>query len=81
VAIPGTVKGLNTALKRYGTMSREEVMQGAITLAREGFILSEEDIQRFERELPKWKEQLQIAEIFLKDGQFPYPDRRKTLTL
>lgn len=72
VAIPGTVKGLNTALKRYGTMSREEVMQGAITLAREGFILSEEDIQRFERELSKWKEQPQIAEIFLKDGQFPY---------
>lgn len=35
--IPGTVDGLLQALERHGTMSREEVMQPAITYATEGF--------------------------------------------
>ena len=37
VAIPGTVDGLLDALERYGTLSREVVMQPAIELAKEGF--------------------------------------------
>ena len=37
VAVPSQVHGLLTALEKYGTMSREEVMAPAIKLAREGF--------------------------------------------
>lgn len=40
--IPGTVAGLLHALDRYGSMSRKEVMEPAIKLAEEGFILSHE---------------------------------------
>ena len=40
-AVPGQVYGLLTALEKYGTMSREEVMAPAIKLAREGFPMEE----------------------------------------
>lgn len=38
-AVPGQVMGLLTALEKYGTMSREEVMAPAIKLARDGFAM------------------------------------------
>jgi len=37
VLIPGTVDGLLTALERYGTMDRQQVMEPAIRYARDGF--------------------------------------------
>lgn len=47
-AVPGTVLGLDQALQRYGTMTRSQVMQPAIQLAKEGFVLTENDIARLE---------------------------------
>ncbi len=41
--VPGTVKGLDYALEKYGTMKREQVMAPAIKLARDGFILTRAD--------------------------------------
>src|SRR5690606_5803238 len=38
VGVPGTVMGLEYAREKYGTMSRQELMEPAIKLAREGFI-------------------------------------------
>ncbi len=40
VAIPGTVAGLTSALKLYGTMKLGKVMAPAIRLAEEGFLVS-----------------------------------------
>jgi gamma-glutamyltranspeptidase/glutathione hydrolase len=40
VAVPGTVAGLASALKLYGTMKLERVMAPAIKLAEEGFLVS-----------------------------------------
>ena len=40
MAVPGEVKGLLYALDTYGSMSRQEVMQPAIDMAREGFTVS-----------------------------------------
>jgi gamma-glutamyltranspeptidase/glutathione hydrolase len=37
VAVPGSVAGLTLALQRYGTMELRDVLQPAITLARDGF--------------------------------------------
>jgi gamma-glutamyltranspeptidase/glutathione hydrolase len=43
VAVPGTVLGLDTALARYGTLTRAIVMAPAIRLARDGFVLAKPD--------------------------------------
>ena len=40
----GTVLGLETALKRYGSMTRAQVMAPAIALAEQGFTLAGPDI-------------------------------------
>ena len=42
VGVPGTVDGLLSALEKYGTMSRREVVQPAISIARRGFVLSQD---------------------------------------
>ena len=40
VAIPGTVAGLTTALRKYGTMPLARVLEPAIRLADQGFVVS-----------------------------------------
>lgn len=44
VGVPGSVLGLNTALKKYGTMPLQKVMQPAIQLAEKGYQLEQGDI-------------------------------------
>ena len=41
IGVPGTVAGFALALEKYGTMSMAEVIQPAIDLAENGFILTE----------------------------------------
>ncbi|KGQ30618.1 gamma-glutamyltranspeptidase [Gallibacterium genomosp. 2] len=41
VGVPGTVAGMEYALKKWGTMSLEKVIAPAIKLANEGFIISD----------------------------------------
>jgi len=49
VAVPGTVLGLDSAQRRFGRLSRRQVMAPAIALAQDGFILSAADIVLLER--------------------------------
>ena len=44
--VPGAVAGLTAVLARYGTMSRARVMQPAIRLAEEGFVVDSAFSQR-----------------------------------
>ena len=69
VAVPGTVAGLELALKTHGTMKLAAVMAPAIRLAENGFAVSE----KLERELREEKKVLErfpmSRRIFLNDGK------------
>ena len=64
VAVPGTVMGLNTALKKFGTMSLKKVMAPAIKLARQGYILQPQDVHtlQYQTKLLKNGKPLQIGD-------------------
>ncbi|BBV02926.1 gamma-glutamyltransferase [Providencia rettgeri] len=67
--VPGTVKGLDYALEKYGTMSRQQVMAPAIKLAREGFTLTRADTDVLDTTTERFKQDPGVARIFLKpDG-------------
>ncbi|HEY4433126.1 MAG TPA: gamma-glutamyltransferase, partial [Candidatus Cybelea sp.] len=44
VAVPGTVAGLETALREFGTMSRARLLAPAVGLARDGFMFTASDV-------------------------------------
>lgn len=69
VGVPGTVLGLDTALKKYGTMNRETVMKPAILLAEHGYRLTSYAIQLLNDSLPYLQKQPNIAAIFLKNNK------------
>ncbi|HQU15800.1 MAG: gamma-glutamyltransferase [Chromatiales bacterium 21-64-14] len=71
VGVPGTVLGLDTALRRYGTMTRAQVMAPAIRLARAGFVLQAGDVQLLNQRAADFARQPNVASIFLKAGK-PY---------
>ncbi|WP_119312990.1 gamma-glutamyltransferase [Morganella morganii] len=64
--VPGTVKGLDYALEKYGTMKREQVMAPAIKLARDGFILTRADTDVLDTTTARFKQDPEAARIFLK---------------
>ncbi|MEW5109855.1 gamma-glutamyltransferase [Morganella morganii] len=75
--VPGTVKGLDYALEKYGTMKREQVMAPAIKLARDGFILTRADTDVLETTTARFKQDPEAARIFLKpDGSAFQPGDR-----
>jgi gamma-glutamyltranspeptidase/glutathione hydrolase len=78
VAVPGTVMGLEHALKKYGTMSRDKVMAPAIQLAKEGFIVTEQDVPRLAKIINGETIAPNVATIFLQDGK-PYQVGQKLI--
>jgi gamma-glutamyltranspeptidase / glutathione hydrolase len=71
VGVPGTVKGLNFALSKYGTLSRQQVINPAIALAEKGFILQKGDVIILQANRGKFQD-INVANIFLKDGKDSY---------
>ncbi len=69
VAVPGTVMGLNTALKKYGTQPLSKVMAPAIRLAEKGFILNDNDLRILNTKTNDFKKQGNVAGIFLKNNR------------
>ncbi len=88
VGVPGTVMGLNAALKRYGTMSLSRVMAPAIELARKGYVLEQGDVNILDTRTKDFAKHRNVAAIFLSHGK-PYvagdrlrqPQLAKTLQL
>ncbi|MGL5951780.1 MAG: gamma-glutamyltransferase [Providencia rustigianii] len=79
--VPGTVKGLDYALEKYGTMDRQQVMKPAIKLARDGFILTRADTDVLDTTTERFKQDPEVARIFLKpDGSAYQPGDRLVQT-
>ena len=71
VGVPGTVMGLEEARRKYGTMSRKQLMQPAIELAKNGYVLEQGDINIMHTRAKDFAKYPNVAKIFLKDGK-PY---------
>ena len=68
VAVPGTVAGLELALKTYGTMKLADVIAPAIRLAEEGFPVSAKLAAEFAEEREDLQRFSVSRRIFLRDG-------------
>lgn len=69
VGVPGTVKGLLTALREYGTLSPRQVIRPAIQLASRGFPVSHDlaqSLQRSRERLTRWPASAQV--FYHRDG-------------
>jgi len=65
IAVPGTVAGLELALKTHGTMKLAQVMAPAIHLAKDGFPITEKLVCEFDEEKPSLEKFSVSKRIFL----------------
>jgi gamma-glutamyltranspeptidase/glutathione hydrolase len=73
VAVPGTVAGLELALRTYGTMKLAAAMAPAIRLAEQGFPVSEKLARSLGAARPRLERFSASRRIFLNDGAFFEP--------
>jgi gamma-glutamyltranspeptidase / glutathione hydrolase len=66
--VPGTVMGLETARQKYGTLPRPALIAPAIYLAQDGFILRRGDVDVLDDATREFREQPNVAAIFLTGG-------------
>jgi len=71
VGVPGTVMGLDAALRKYGTMPLTRVIEPAIKLARDGYVLEQGDVNVLNQRADDFRKYPNVAAIFLKNGE-PY---------
>ncbi len=71
VAVPGTVLGLDTALREFGTMPRARVMAPAIRLAREGFVVGLGNAALIARYADRLRRDTQAARVFFHPNGAP----------
>ena len=70
VGVPGTVSGMELALKKYGTKPRKEVIAPAIKLAEDGFVLEQGDVELLEYATDVFKKDIKDSgAIFLSNGE------------
>ncbi|MGH8277217.1 MAG: gamma-glutamyltransferase, partial [Steroidobacteraceae bacterium] len=71
VAVPGTVAGLDLALRTYGALKLADVMAPAIRLAENGFPVSEKLARQLQEERSDLQRFSESRRIFLHDGSVP----------
>src|SRR6202521_1555882 len=69
VAVPGTVAGLELALKTHGTMKLAQVMAPAIHLAKDGFPITEKLVREFDEEKSALEKSSVSKRIFLTNSR------------
>ena len=85
--VPGEVAGLLYMLEKYGTMSRQEVMEPAIRIATEGFTVSQYCADAISDAYEKAMEFPEMQKVYWDENGLPYeagdvitnPDLAKTL--
>ena len=71
--VPGSIAGLIYALENYGTMKLEDVIQPAIDLAKNGWLIDFNDARAFKSTLNEFKKYPSSYKIFSKNGE-PYKE-------
>lgn len=85
--VPGSVAGMLYALEKYGTMSRDEVIEPAINYAENGFVVEPELASSLNSNRETFSEFPSTKKIFVKKGGFKpgelfiQPDLANTLKL
>ncbi|PLR39258.1 gamma-glutamyltransferase [Chimaeribacter coloradensis] len=75
--VPGTVLGLDTAQREHGKLTRRQVMEPAIKLARQGFVLTRADTDVLDTTVKRFRDDPEAARIFLRpDGSALQPGDR-----
>jgi gamma-glutamyltranspeptidase/glutathione hydrolase len=72
VGIPGSVAGFETALAKYGTMKRADVIAPSIRLAEGGFVLDQGDVELLATATDDFKVDPATRAIFLKPDGSPF---------
>jgi gamma-glutamyltranspeptidase/glutathione hydrolase len=78
VGVPGTVMGLETARQKYGTLPRATLIAPAIKLAETGFVLTRGDVAVLADGTQAFRDQPNVAAVFLNHGQPFVPGDRLT---
>jgi gamma-glutamyltranspeptidase / glutathione hydrolase len=66
--VPGTVMGLETARRKYGTLPRAVLMAASIRLAQDGFTLTRGDVDVLDAATAEFRAEPNVAAIFLNHG-------------
>ena len=69
VGVPGTVSGLEYARKKYGTMTRSALIDPAIDLAADGFVLDQGDVDMLASATDDFRKFAPTGKIFLDKGE------------
>jgi gamma-glutamyltranspeptidase/glutathione hydrolase len=71
VGVPGTIRGWEQALRRFGTKPLSELLQPSIRLADRGFVVDQTYQQQTSDNLGRFQDFTSTRETFLSDGQAP----------
>jgi gamma-glutamyltranspeptidase/glutathione hydrolase len=69
VGVPGTVSGLEYAREKYGTMTRATLIEPAVKLAEDGFILDQGDVDALATATEDFGKSPATSAIFLDHGK------------
>jgi gamma-glutamyltranspeptidase/glutathione hydrolase len=72
VGVPGTVRGWNVALGRYGTMSLAELLGPAIAVAREGFRVDQTLFDQTQANVDFFNDITSTRAVYLEEDGTPY---------